>query len=131
MKIKVVIVLLLAGIAWIFYGVHTSIEAEKNLLALRCVDSAVSKYLESNEKWPTDWSVLMTSDSKHFALPQDVDEVMRRVFIDFTYRDTLPCNLEVDSAIRPLGPIYEISTNLQYTKEELRRLCAQISLLGK
>ena len=101
--------------------VYNSIESEKNLLALRCVDAALSDYIAANGEWPSRWEVLSCNYTKHYNLPRDVKEVSQRVFLAFPGEGI--CKYSVEDLVHSNGRVYEIEGTLSKSSKAIDTLC--------
>lgn len=114
----VVGILIIAGI--FFWGVHISLDAERNLHTTRFVIRLVEKFVQDNKRWPVSWQELEATkppehnQSEQLAAlfgpwPECAKEVEKRVSIDFQadVEKIIREDAFVFEAIKPVGRHYE------------------------
>jgi hypothetical protein len=105
------IVLLIGG--WIFcVAAYQSLEAEETLHSTNLVVSLIEEYVSENQgQWPKSWEVLKEVRSQDSRWPEDADDIMSRVSVDFSADpdELVKQSVEEFDAIKPIGPNYGIS----------------------
>jgi hypothetical protein len=100
------------GLWRLYSGVRSSLEAEKTLHAYRLVLDLVSTHIDKTPgQWPRSWDDLRRlspSRESMWKWPSDIDEIQKRIRIDFslTIADVAKQNPDSFHAIQQIGPNY-------------------------
>jgi type II secretory pathway pseudopilin PulG len=126
---------LIAFAAWVCSAAHSAREAERTLHAERVVFLVLERYARDNPQgWPKSWEELSSvqlppaEQSPIFNWPKNLDEFRKRVDVNFglSRGDVEAMHADTFSAIRPIGPYYELSyEEIGAFLQELRKLRSQ------
>lgn len=104
----------IAGVLW--QAVSVSIEAEKTLHAYNLTLDVVGRFItEHGGAWPENWKALAsaspTTNGMVWNWPGDIEEIRKRVKVDFSLETKEVAAMRVDEfkAIQELGPRYGAS----------------------